>query len=144
MDTELTGSSPFAPPTCSKFDVSPLKTLRPKSPDSRRPLPKRPSIQIDHRWHRWARIKISAMISQIRGQESRRRINVRCPHRTCARRRTMKLRHPGLETQANLRVQGKPEALPGVGCSDLVGRFSLHTPHSSCVNIQRICPPALG
>src|SRR6266545_4095005 len=32
--TGLTGSSPFAPPTCSKIHDSSLRTLRQKSPDS--------------------------------------------------------------------------------------------------------------
>src|SRR5205085_4529061 len=35
---------------------------------------------------------------------------------------TIELSHAGPRTQANPRLPGKPEALPGVGCSDLVSR----------------------
>ena len=36
----------------------------------------------------------------------------------------MELSHAGLRTQANPGFLGKPEALPGVGCSDLVSHHS--------------------
>src|SRR5205823_12713502 len=39
---------------------------------------------------------------------------------------TMELSHAGPRTQANPRPHGKPEALPGVGCSDLVRRSKFH------------------
>src|SRR6266536_5910642 len=39
---------------------------------------------------------------------------------------TMELSHAGPRTQANLRLPGRPETLPGVGCSDLVRQANVH------------------
>jgi len=41
-------------------------------------------------------------------------------------RRTLELSHAGPRTQANPRLHGKPEALPGVACSDLVRQSKVH------------------
>src|SRR5437667_5526803 len=41
-------------------------------------------------------------------------------------RRTSELSHAGPRTQANPRLPGKPEAFPGVGCSDLVRQSKGH------------------
>jgi hypothetical protein len=51
----------------------------------------------------------------------------------------MKLSHAGPMTLDNRRLPGKPEALPGVGSSDLVPQFTLH--HSTfsayfCPNLR--------
>ncbi len=61
--------------------------------------------------------------------------------RTRARRRTPELSHAGPRTQANPRLPGKPEAFPGVGCSDLVRRSKVHhskiSGHSLWAETQR-------
>src|SRR5437867_12086010 len=58
-----------------------------------------------------------------------------------SRRLTPELSHAGPRTQANPRLHGKPEALPGVGCSDLVRRANVHhstiSGHSLWAETQR-------
>src|SRR5437762_14086479 len=41
-------------------------------------------------------------------------------------RLTSELSHAGPRTQADPRLPGKPETLPGVGCSDLVRQANVH------------------